>query len=676
MRATLFRVGLSLGLMTIVIVRPAAQQPGAPPPPPPTALILGRVVDASTGKPIGGATVTMNVQVSRPPVSPAPPPGTPVPIQSETRRVTTGTDGQFVFHSLPRGSFTPSASAPGYLGGATGRRRPGGPTRPVDLDDGERDTDVVIKMWRYATVTGTVTDESGEPAVNIGVRLLQQTTGAAGRRLSMYSSAQTDDRGMYRFSSLTPGEYLVVIPQSVTSMPVLTLDAYNNAMQRNDNNARQELERTVGNNYELGSSGLRVGTQQIQMNNTMFGAPSTGDGGRVMAYRTLFYPAADSAANATTLSLESGAERTGVDLQMRLTPAVSVSGTITGPDGPVPNLTIRIAPAGANPFGGGGTEGTTATTATDPFGQFTFPVVPTGQYVLGVIKAPPINRPPPPPPPPPPILPSGRAMPASPASPAAATYRAPAVSTEPTLWAEMPLVVGEQNLAGVNVSLRTGLRVRGRFVFEGSLPVPRADGQSTAFTANLIAVGDRAVPLPGADTVFTPDGQFTTPGVPPGRYTVAAGGRGGLMAGWTLKSISHNGRVLDDDQIDVADADLSGVTVTFTDKPTDLSGTVAPPAVGQGELEAVVIVFPADFQAWVERGGSGRRMRNVSVGKSGAFRFGSMPPGDYVIAAIGMDAAADPRDLAFYRRVAAAGQRFHLGDGEKRTISLSLGQIK
>src|SRR5579862_8156328 len=87
----------------------AVQSPQTPPQPLPTGLILGSVVDAATGRPVSGAIVTLQGVGNAP-------------------RAMTNASGQFVFRKLPKGRFGLTATKPGYVEGAYGRRRPGGST--------------------------------------------------------------------------------------------------------------------------------------------------------------------------------------------------------------------------------------------------------------------------------------------------------------------------------------------------------------------------------------------------------------------------------------------------------------------------------------------------------------------------------------------------------------------
>jgi hypothetical protein len=658
---------------------PPGTGPGpAKPPPPATAMILGRVVDAGTGDPIPGALVTVTVATAQA----APPPGTTftrsvstvngvttittngIPTQI-SRQQTTNDAGAFVFHSLPAGSVPLRATAVGYAPGGVGQRAADGPSRSLKVDQGERLTDVTIKLWRYGVIAGTVTDETGDPAVGVNVRLLRMTKIAGIRRAAAASSVQTDDRGTYRFFSILPGEYLVAVPQTVSSLPATTVDMYLSANSSSETRANaqavsQALRESQG--PTPGETGPRYNGQQLQVGGRLLAPP--GIDGRPAAYRTVFYMTGDSTANATPVVVASGQQLTNIDLQLRLVPTVKVSGFVAGPDGPAANLGVRLVPAGGESFETNQLE--TAVTATDATGQFTFPAVPAGSYTLTVLRVPrPVPLPPPPPPPPPGL--GGRGNSVVPAQPVTIrTYTA--VSTEPTLFAELPVSVGETDVAGLSIMLRTGARLRGRVVFEGSTP-PRPE-QFQRMTVSINPVLPR--PVATGSTPVGADGQFTSVSLAPGRYSLSVGSAG---AGWILKSVAIGGRVLDDDAVDVESADVGGVTITFTDRPTELSGTVTGSDAGDA-MDATVVIFPANYESWIERGMIGRRFRSLGTGTTGTFRVANLPPGDYLVAAIDFERGASVRDETMIQKLAAMATRVTIADGDKRVVNLSAGRIR
>jgi hypothetical protein len=69
--------------------------------------------------------------------------------------------------------------------------------------------------------------------------------------------------------------------------------------------------------------------------------------------------------------------------------------------------------------------------------------------------------------------------------------------------------------------------------------------------------------------------------------------------------------------VDLESNDLTGVTINFTDQPSELSGQVQ----GEGQLEGTaVIVFPADQAAWTGYGTTSRRFAADAHGQTRQFQ--------------------------------------------------------
>ena len=214
------------------------------PSPPPlargTAVIVGQVVDAATGKGISSAVVTL----------------------AGSRRAMTTSDGRFAFRAVPSGSHSLSAAKSGYIGGAYGMRRPDGATLPVVLADAERRGDIVIWMWRQGSISGSIVDEAGEPVVGIQVSAVRRTTVGGRRRFAQGSVGTTDDRGMYRISRLAPGDYAVGMIASQVSVPAATVRQFEEtAMSGGDLNRNTVFQAMM----QVGATPLMSGTESRQV---------------------------------------------------------------------------------------------------------------------------------------------------------------------------------------------------------------------------------------------------------------------------------------------------------------------------------------------------------------------------------------------------------------------------
>src|SRR5213594_1556278 len=168
------------------------------------ASIEGLVVRAGTSEPIARARVTV--------LRTAGPGGAPPPVgpPQTTPPVTTDSQGHFVLRDLDPGSYSLTAQRNGFARQAYGERAPGRPGTPLNIVTGQALKDVVFRLVPAGTVSGRVTDATGEPIAGITITIARFTYDPTGKRtFQMVNSARSDDRGEYRMYWITPGRYYV-----------------------------------------------------------------------------------------------------------------------------------------------------------------------------------------------------------------------------------------------------------------------------------------------------------------------------------------------------------------------------------------------------------------------------------------------------------------------------------
>jgi hypothetical protein len=638
------------------------QAHAAPQNEPATGLILGRLVDADSGYPLAGAIVSAPMP-SRPPV-----PGNP-PARVDTLRVITAASGHFILRDLPPGPYNLTATLAGYSPGAYGRMRPDGPSRALQVHTGERVADVEIRLWRLAAISGRVVDEIGEPAVGVTVRAIRRVR--SGTRMSWVpaQSAVTDDRGVYRLSGLTPGDYLVAVPATSTSVPVEAIDGYRQALA-DGRSSDLMRERLASRAPSPTISGVRLGTDVLQLTEAIgrrgLVPPQPTAGQPLYLYRTALHPAASSTGEATVVTVESGARREGIDIMMQLVPTARISGTVIGPDGPAAGIGVHVTPADMHAFGTSVTSLEAAITSTDALGRFTLLGVPAGAHVVSVLRVP---RPP---------LPSGTVTTVTTNVGGITVTSGTTMSTGPTpapagptFWARAPVSVSGEDVDDLRLELRTGITLSGEIVFDGTAPLP-PPARLTAMTIRL-APTDAALPITIRPVRADAAGRFETAGYPPGRYTLQTGGSAG--PGWSLKSVTIGGRDVTGDSFDL-DADMGPVVITMTDRPSGLSGMVQG-AVSPRALEtATVVLIPADVRGWIDAGMPPGRARTTGARAGGQYDFANVLPGEYLAAALPGDVAVDLGDPDFVAAVARVGTRVTIGEGAQATQPLALAAIR
>jgi hypothetical protein len=116
-------------------------------------------------------------------------------------------------HGLPAGRYTLTVNKPAFLRVAYGAKRYDRPGTPITLKEGAQLTDITMRMPRGAVLGGVISDENGQPAFGVSVRVMQVRVQNGERTFVPVASGNmnevTDDRGTYRFFGLPPGEFVV-----------------------------------------------------------------------------------------------------------------------------------------------------------------------------------------------------------------------------------------------------------------------------------------------------------------------------------------------------------------------------------------------------------------------------------------------------------------------------------
>jgi uncharacterized protein (DUF2141 family) len=343
---------------------------------------------------------------------------------------------------------------------------------------------------------------------------------------------------------------------------------------------------------------------------------------------TTYYPSVGSIDEAGLVHVEAGEERNSVDVRAGYLPAATISGVLLDPDGRAPkNVIMNLVQIGV--------RGPAVFGRPSPVdGAFSFAGVAPGQYAV-----------------------TARAT----SSPDAAG------AGMPPLWARADVAVNGLNVSGIRVQLQPGANLTGAVAFEttGQRPPPASVrvGLTPVLSAGDIAIGVTA-------TTMDRDRGFAFAGVPPGRYrldpqTLTAG----LSPAWMLKSAMLNGQDVLDQPFQVSGADLSGLTVTFTDKVTSITGSLED-ATGRPAPDYYVIVFPTDQAHWFQ---GSRRIKAVRPTLEGGYIIRGLPPGTYRIGAVTDVDANEWFEPSFLQQLLPASAELVLADGEVHPFSLKIG---
>jgi hypothetical protein len=614
---------------------PSSTPPGSTGP----SVIVGQIVDVSTGRGVSHAIVHVD--------------------GSNTAVVRVADEkGRFFVVGLRGGNYSIDASKSGYFDGTYGQRRAAGDGRPLQIADHQWITDVRVGLWKPAVVGGVVTDEAGEPLVGVRVEALRREFDNGAVQFTPWAAAMTNDQGAYRMAKLMPGDYVVVVRSSQSRLP--GAEAYVQAMTAG---VPEGAERAAAATAFLDSL-QRAGRTTLDANashmivNGFGGPPDAPAAARPMMYPTTYFPGTPVSGAALIVTLATGETRNNVDVALTPVPRGSISGTVIAPSGPDGGHVLRLLVAGDDDPG---LNREVAITLTEQGGAFKFPDVPLGDYVIDAPSLAGIDI--------------GGAT--------AETDNNAKVLTGPlgtvieigggggdsdgrvALYARTPVSLTDHDVTDVRVELEPAATVSGQVVFEGAAAPPEHPGQVIVLDAVALHSSNNL-----ARHAFVNDaGALAIRGLARAEYFLRTGAP---PAGWYLKSITSGGVDLLSAPFDLrAAGDLDDLIVTFTDKPTMIGGAVydrgrAPVAT------ATVIVFSANVSFRGTAGLDPERMRAIRADPNGSYKVIGLPAGDYFVAAIDESTADGWRDPARLDALRPLAKRVTLHDTEQRALDLTL----
>jgi hypothetical protein len=502
-------------------------------------------------------------------------------------------DGRFLFTNLPADRYTVGASKPPYLGTVAGARRPARPGTPIVVADGQKIANLAIRMPLGAAISGSVTDEKGQPGAGIMVAL-QQWRMQSGQRVlvTVQGSGSSDERGRYRFYGLAPGEYVIVATRGGLPLAPRALTA-------------TEVD-----------TALKGGP-----------VPQVPAVPRAMPrYAPVYYPGTTRMADAQPVTVAAGDERQNVDFRFELVQTARVEGTVVASDGQAVTAgSVILTTAGANVLR------TATSTRITPDGRFAFPDAMPGAFM---------------------VLSQG-------SGPTAGQY------------AQAIIEVDGADVLGVQLTMRPLLSFSGTLAFRGAMTAPVLAGRRIP----LRALAPNASGSGPAITPTTATGAFTVTNVFPGRYVIGgplAFGPTNDSVTWALESVVVDGRDVTDLPIDInADTLPKDVVITFSDRCQELSGRLTR-STGAPVPEHTIIVFPADKSYWVS---GSRRIVVTRPGTDGRFALSgagptTLPPGNYLLAAVTDIDRDEQFDPAFLSALIPASVPITLQPGEKKVQDL------
>ena len=527
------------------------------------------------------------------------------------RAVLTDASGVFEFANLPAGRYTLNVSKTGYVSISYGQRRPLQSGTPLQLADGQELKGLDMRLPRGSVISGHVYDATGEPMPGTMVRVLMYRYAQGNRQLVPAGTAQTDDRGEYRVWGLNPGEYFV--------------SATNRNMNLNINLAAREGPPGIGGPLVPGS-GAPPAVQAA-----LAARGITGDGVQddpsELAYAPTYFPGVASPNEARPVTVGLSAEVLGIDFSVLLVRTGRVSGRVNNADGGPAgsgNINLLSDVAGGRGALGGGYGGRIVD------GAFSIANVPPGRYILRAVGE------------------GGRG-------------RGRGRGGDPTMaqFATQPISI-DGDVDGVFVTLALGATISGTVTVQATATPVLPDVTQFRVNAPTAALSDFGS---NGQARVDRDGAFTLAGIAAGPRWI----RAQAPRGWTLKAVIVDGRDMIDTPLDIRGAQrISGVNLVFTDKLTELVGTVTDQQ-GTPMTDYTVLAFPTDGALWRPQA---RQIATARPDQNGRYQFRGLPPGEYFLAAIDPAEQGEWYESAFLDQQRLGAVRFSLVEGETRTQDL------
>jgi len=570
------------------------------------------------------------------------------------RSVITDDRGTFTFSRLSGGTFSITAKKPGYLPAAYGAMKPGRPGSPIALAAGQR-VSINVTMFKGAVIAGTLRDAAGLPLAGVGVSVIDaRAIGALATGTPSPAPAPamgaTDDRGVYRIYGLMPGEYLISATPSTDTGGEIGV------------RSSSDLDAVLATLTQR-QQGVTTTATTAQPQPPMPRLPSVG-------YAPIYFPGTAWYTEAATIRVAPGEEREGLNFEVGHVRVSSITGVVSGDVANLSAVELSLIFGGPRAFGLLSTQGITSTPP-NARGEFTFGNMPPGQYRI-VAKA------------------RRGATDAAVIDPGARSFSSTGGGVAPIvpgaggprpnveqLFAIADVEIRGQDITGVGMQLQAGGTISGKVVFDAAkVPVPT---DLWSILVQLTMPGGSYTAMNGGTRVGNSlsqvnavapnaDGTFQIIGIGPGPYSIACRLPAELAKVWKLRSAMVDGRDLLDGLIEGPAIQMTGVTLTLSDKRTELAGTLQS-AAGQPTTDYYVIAFATDRAHW--QPGS-RRSLSARPGTDGRFTFSDLPAGEYFLAALTDLDPAEWQTAAFLEQVAPAGIKIVVGEGEKKIQDLRI----
>jgi protocatechuate 3,4-dioxygenase beta subunit len=551
--------------------------------------VEGTVVSAGGSGPLRGARVTLSASD---------------PERRSTRNYSASTDGNghFLINGIAPGRYLFHASKPGFVAQSYRPSGSGSPETILELFSGQKLDGVQFALSRGGVILGRVNDENGEPVVGVQVEALVSRT-VGGTVASSLLKGQwfpvkettTNDLGEYRLFGLNPGRYYVAaIDSGIPELGEATGIGFTVAR------AAISAEETVIHTESEGSVSRMASFDPDEIASETSAAD---------AHPPVYYPGVTRREDAQKIRLSAGQE-IRVDISLRSEKTVTVSGNVLDIKGkPAAQTTVLLRSQNLESM----LSSLRNAAVTDADGKF---------EIKGVIPG---------------------------------SYMATATSTRDLkgLWAEQPLEVAGEDVAGIQLQLSGGVKLSGKLLAGAA-----GDVDLATMSIFLVAPGG---PEHSGWADVKKDGDFSFPDLRNTTYSLLVNN---VPDGWYVSSASFGSDNVLESGLRVGDG-IGSRTLDITVKP------------GAGQVDGLVLMGDdpapgATVKLLPDHSSPYRQdsFRAVPTDQRGRFIIKNVVPGSYRLLAVagksdGEDDEDSPDDSSL-------GTSLALAEKESKTVQLKL----
>ncbi|HEX4999957.1 MAG TPA: carboxypeptidase-like regulatory domain-containing protein [Terriglobia bacterium] len=542
-----------------------------------------------TGAPLPEVMVTLTPMFSPP--NPSDAPSTGVTRIPEPRSVFAGPDGRFVFEAVPAGQYMARPQLDGFFYADDTGAPSASTTFVADVSAGQT-REIRLPMIPGGVISGRVNTPGGRPAIGLQIqpyRLAYLADGAP--TLQLTSSRSVDDHGEFRLYHLSPGTYYLAATPN---------NNFATARGRGADMPPQEVPaRTfypsaldIGEARPLTlASGEEIEGVNIDIRNAAFATVS----GKVLSTlpESAYEPPPPSAPRGTNPAAAQ-ADSAAVKAALAALEQLRAQRGQPGPGGattrPLPAAQLQLVPRDRRALQDPGIRRTlNAALASPNDGHFEFQNVPPGTYFLYA------------------SLPDNTA----------GTSQTAGSGVAARAYGRIAVDVGTADVSEVAVTVHHGVDVPGRIFTDG-------DANSLAGMKIFLQVDDSVYSFTANyQAEVREDGAFTIPIVPEAAYRVQAGVGSGALKQAFLLAVRQGDTDVFDSGFTVGDGPVVPIDVFVSFKSGNITGIIHD-AEGRPVPKAVVALIPPP-----------QRRHNPALYQSrvadaeGKFTMTGLPPGEF-----------------------------------------------